>query len=378
MRLKGNSSLGGLGGGFGGPSVGRRPRPTASTTPATRRRGSTTTAEATATALDVGACGGFGSARQTPRGAAVAHPPRRVRRGPGPPGLRGHRRPLERLGDLAQRGRRARPARRSRARLPGGGRDELHASTAATPSCDSRSSIPTTTPGRKRTSTVTARSTRPRAPATGRTGATTRPPTRRSGTRKAAATSPTSRRSSSFLQFLNESDDETFAAELPERLDVDAFARYLAMMDLVANFDDIDGPGNNAYLWYDVATEQFTVVPWDMNLAFGALRRRAWRTGCRNAPEGFDPGQLPEGFDPTARGLRTARGFDRPAARGADRVSDPVAAAGWLRPLERAGGALPRKPGVRGALPSSSSPSCEPSCTAPMSPTRFWRRGSKR
>jgi spore coat protein CotH len=72
-----------------------------------------------------------------------------------------------------------------------------------------------------------------------------------------------------LLQFLNESDDATFAAELPQRLDVDAFAAYLAMMDLLANWDDIDGPGNNAYLWYDVTTQQFTIVPWDMNLSLG-------------------------------------------------------------------------------------------------------------
>ena len=36
-----------------------------------------------------------------------------------------------------------------------------------------------------------------------------------------------------LLEFLNESDDATFAAELPERLDVDAFAKYLAFQELV-------------------------------------------------------------------------------------------------------------------------------------------------
>lgn len=72
----------------------------------------------------------------------------------------------------------------------------------------------------------------------------------------------------SFLDFINTSDDETFAAELADRLDVDGFATYLAMMDLVANTDDIDGPGNNSYLYADPDTEQMTVVPWDLNLAF--------------------------------------------------------------------------------------------------------------
>jgi spore coat protein CotH len=72
-----------------------------------------------------------------------------------------------------------------------------------------------------------------------------------------------------FLQFINESDNATFEAELEQWLDLDAFATYLAMQELLDNFDDIDGPGNNSYLFYDSESEQFTVVPWDYNLAFG-------------------------------------------------------------------------------------------------------------
>ena len=72
-----------------------------------------------------------------------------------------------------------------------------------------------------------------------------------------------------LLDFVNNADDATFEAELESRLDVDSFATYLAMQELLANFDDIDGPGNNSYLYYDTETEQFTVVPWDYNLAFG-------------------------------------------------------------------------------------------------------------
>lgn len=73
-----------------------------------------------------------------------------------------------------------------------------------------------------------------------------------------------------FLQWVNESSDDEFAAGLADRLDVDAFATYLAFQDLVQNTDDIDGPGNNSYLYYDPATGRMTVVNWDLNLAFGA------------------------------------------------------------------------------------------------------------
>jgi spore coat protein CotH len=101
-----------------------------------------------------------------------------------------------------------------------------------------------------------------------------------------------------FLQFLNESDDAPFAAELPERLNVDSFATYLAMMDLVANFDDIDGPGNNAYLWYDTGSGQFTVVPWDMNLAFSEGGFGGGRGPGDDRPGGFPTdGSLPEDLE---------------------------------------------------------------------------------
>jgi spore coat protein CotH len=74
-----------------------------------------------------------------------------------------------------------------------------------------------------------------------------------------------------FLDFVNNADDATFNSTLPDRLDMESFATYLAMEELIGNFDDIDGPGNNSYLYFDPAAGRFTVVPWDHNLAFGGL-----------------------------------------------------------------------------------------------------------
>ncbi|MET0908860.1 MAG: CotH kinase family protein, partial [Ilumatobacteraceae bacterium] len=99
-----------------------------------------------------------------------------------------------------------------------------------------------------------------------------------------------------FLDFVNNSDDATFAAELGDHLDVDAFATYLAMMELVGNTDDIDGPGNNSYLWWDADTGRFTVVPWDMNLALGS--GMGFPGGQGGAPVG-----LPDGVEPPAGGF---------------------------------------------------------------------------
>lgn len=88
-----------------------------------------------------------------------------------------------------------------------------------------------------------------------------------------------------LLRFINTAEGAAFAAELPQRLDVDAFATYLATSDLLANWDDIDGPGNNAYILYDTCTEQTIIVPWDYNLTFGV-----W-SGGGGGPPGF-PGRI--------------------------------------------------------------------------------------
>jgi spore coat protein CotH len=38
-----------------------------------------------------------------------------------------------------------------------------------------------------------------------------------------------------------------FAAGLSDRVDVGAFAAYVALQDIVDNFDDMSGPGQNYY-----------------------------------------------------------------------------------------------------------------------------------
>lgn len=114
-----------------------------------------------------------------------------------------------------------------------------------------------------------------------------------------------------FLQFINESDDATFAAELSDHLDVEAFASYLAMQDLVQNFDDIDGPGNNSYLRYDTESETFTVVNWDLNLAFGQSPGGAGAGGGTGGGAGGERPELPEGAE-LSEGTELPEGVERP------------------------------------------------------------------
>jgi spore coat protein CotH len=70
-----------------------------------------------------------------------------------------------------------------------------------------------------------------------------------------------------FLKWLSEASDEEFDAGLANWVDVQSFARYAATMNLLVNGDDMAGPGQNYYLWYDLKTKKISVISWDLNLA---------------------------------------------------------------------------------------------------------------
>lgn len=74
-----------------------------------------------------------------------------------------------------------------------------------------------------------------------------------------------------FMRFATESTDEKFARDLSKWFDVDAFAAYLAVNNLVVNNDSLAGMGNNYYLYYDFDTERFTILAWDTNESLGKL-----------------------------------------------------------------------------------------------------------
>lgn len=74
-----------------------------------------------------------------------------------------------------------------------------------------------------------------------------------------------------LARFLDEADDEEFARDIDEYVDVESFATYLATQALLSNSDAMGGAGNNYYLWYDKSAEQFTVLSWDLNLSFSAM-----------------------------------------------------------------------------------------------------------
>lgn len=97
-----------------------------------------------------------------------------------------------------------------------------------------------------------------------------------------------------LLDLLNNGTKAEITEKLPTLVDLGSFATYLAFEDLIDNFDDIDGPGNNSYLFWNSDTKEFTVVAWDHNLAFGASP--GGMAGGRGDPGG---GAMPTGVMPT-------------------------------------------------------------------------------
>jgi spore coat protein CotH len=115
-----------------------------------------------------------------------------------------------------------------------------------------------------------------------------------------------------LIKWANETSGADFAARLGDHIDVASFARYVALQNLLLNFDDMAGPGRNYFLWYDVTTRRFRILSWDYNLAFsgdaqqgphdtGGMRGR----GGVTPPDGFTP---PEGMGPPPGGAGPAPG----------------------------------------------------------------------
>ncbi|NUM80332.1 CotH kinase family protein [bacterium] len=94
-----------------------------------------------------------------------------------------------------------------------------------------------------------------------------------------------------FMRFLDEASDAEFEEELPEYLDVDAFASYLAINAMLVNTDSLLGMNNNYYLYYDDETEKITVLMWDTNESLSKLGGNAsYDVSLINSQQGGGPG----------------------------------------------------------------------------------------
>ncbi len=72
-----------------------------------------------------------------------------------------------------------------------------------------------------------------------------------------------------LTRIIAEADELTFVRELPRRLDVPAFLRFVAVNALLANYDSFLGTGHNYYGYLPVEEGLFRFIPWDLNETFG-------------------------------------------------------------------------------------------------------------
>jgi len=57
---------------------------------------------------------------------------------------------------------------------------------------------------------------------------------------------------------------DDFATALEKELNVDTFLRYLAVVNMLANWDSYPGTGNNYMLFYNAGADRFEWIPWDL------------------------------------------------------------------------------------------------------------------
>jgi spore coat protein CotH len=113
-----------------------------------------------------------------------------------------------------------------------------------------------------------------------------------------------------FLDLVNNASESDLATRLPEQLDVAAFATYRAFEALVDNYDAIDGPGNNSYLWWHPRRATGAVV----DLVCRGHRHRAGPAhdaGARRPVPVVEPAHLTGGRPRPGRVRLRGRGPDR-------------------------------------------------------------------
>lgn len=72
-----------------------------------------------------------------------------------------------------------------------------------------------------------------------------------------------------FAKLLSNADDEKFAAQLPNFLDIEQFARFMAVTTWLSTLDSILGMGQNFLVYLHPESKKFQFMPWDLDHSFG-------------------------------------------------------------------------------------------------------------
>lgn len=84
-----------------------------------------------------------------------------------------------------------------------------------------------------------------------------------------------------LLDILNNEPNETLPAEIEKVLDVDEVLRFLAVSAVIIHLDNYIGRFGHNYYLYE-ADGKFTIIPWDLNMAFGTFNSGLDRQGIIN------------------------------------------------------------------------------------------------
>jgi spore coat protein H len=76
-----------------------------------------------------------------------------------------------------------------------------------------------------------------------------------------------------FSKFATTASSNEFAAKLGDYIDIDNFARYMAITAWLTDLDGVLGPGQNYYIYLHPKTQKFVFVPWDQDQPFGQFPR---------------------------------------------------------------------------------------------------------
>jgi spore coat protein CotH len=102
-----------------------------------------------------------------------------------------------------------------------------------------------------------------------------------------------------FVRFIQEADPERFRARLPDYLDPESFARFVALNAILANVDSFIGNGHNYFLHVHPTSHKATFIAWDLNESFGmhpVSGASGYQMGTSILRPNADPNQLVERF----------------------------------------------------------------------------------
>ena len=73
-----------------------------------------------------------------------------------------------------------------------------------------------------------------------------------------------------FIDFINNSSDADFEAELGDKLELGEYLTSAALDNMFGNFDSYTGSARNWYLYHNLTTDKWEWIKWDGNESFGS------------------------------------------------------------------------------------------------------------